>query len=143
MNNITVLLMFLILFILCVFLIFLLFLQIQNQRKPSAPPNQPKRKTPTSDNITPPKSYITDEILKKALSYADSKQPIFPESSSPKSDSDCSTLKNQLEKQFYRMLNGDKKAAMRLIDSLQKKYPNQSEIWYWEKAISDLERDRR
>ncbi len=31
----------------------------------------------------------------------------------------------------------------RLIDQLKRQYPNKEEIWYYERAISDLERDRR
>lgn len=40
-------------------------------------------------------------------------------------------------------LNGDKAAANRLIASIQGKYPDKSADWHYEKAIADLERDRR
>ncbi|BAQ64187.1 hypothetical protein GM3709_952 [Geminocystis sp. NIES-3709] len=48
-----------------------------------------------------------------------------------------------LHKTLLRMMSNDQKAVKRLITNLKTKYPNQTEIWYWEKAISDLERDRR
>jgi hypothetical protein len=41
------------------------------------------------------------------------------------------------------MLSGDKKAAIRLLDNVQKKNPDKSYTWCQEKAIGDLERDRR
>jgi hypothetical protein len=40
------------------------------------------------------------------------------------------------------MLQGDRETAERLLQSLRYKYPDKSEGWYWEKAVSDLERDR-
>lgn len=40
------------------------------------------------------------------------------------------------------MIVGDKKVAERLIKQLRSKYPDETEAWYWEKAIYDLERDR-
>jgi hypothetical protein len=40
------------------------------------------------------------------------------------------------------MLGGNQETATRLLEHLRQKHPNKPEIWYWEKAISDLERDR-
>jgi len=41
------------------------------------------------------------------------------------------------------MLSGDRTAAERLVARERCLNPGQSEAWYWEKVISDLERDRR
>jgi hypothetical protein len=40
-------------------------------------------------------------------------------------------------------LGGDRERAERLVNQAKKKHPEMSEDWYWEKAIADLERDRR
>jgi hypothetical protein len=41
------------------------------------------------------------------------------------------------------MLRGDKKVALRLLKSVRKNNPGRSYVWYQEKVIRDLERDRR
>ncbi|GAB4209650.1 MAG: hypothetical protein Fur006_69590 [Coleofasciculaceae cyanobacterium] len=41
------------------------------------------------------------------------------------------------------MVGNDKALARRLVSSAQAGRPGQSENWYWEKAIYDLQRDRR
>lgn len=48
-----------------------------------------------------------------------------------------------LEDELVRLLNGDRTTANRLISSTRRKNPNQSEQWCREKAVYDLERDRR
>ena len=50
---------------------------------------------------------------------------------------------NNLRKTLGSMLGGDQNTINRILDSLRRSYPNQSEAWYLEKAILDLERDRR
>lgn len=40
------------------------------------------------------------------------------------------------------LLNGDNRAALRLVSHNRKRFPGRPEDWYWEKAIYDLERDR-
>ncbi len=40
-------------------------------------------------------------------------------------------------------LVGNKASAYRLVDGLKRSNPNRSEKWCYEKAIRDLERDRR
>lgn len=41
------------------------------------------------------------------------------------------------------LLHGDIAQANRILASLRKRYPGKSEQWLYEKAILDLERDRR
>jgi hypothetical protein len=41
-----------------------------------------------------------------------------------------------------QLLNGDSRAATRLVRHARLKNPGRSEIWYLEKVIFDLERDR-
>jgi hypothetical protein len=48
-----------------------------------------------------------------------------------------------LEDELVRLLNGDRTTANRLLTSTRRKHPNQSEQWCHEKALYDLERDRR
>lgn len=49
----------------------------------------------------------------------------------------------RLRRQLYGLVSGQMELADRLLASARQKYPNQSEDWYWEKVIRDLERDRR
>ncbi len=46
-------------------------------------------------------------------------------------------------KQRLTNMAGNANVAQRLVQSLQVKYPGKPAAWYWEKAIFDLERDRR
>ncbi len=46
-------------------------------------------------------------------------------------------------KMLIRMVNGDEAIARRLVEGNMKKHPDKSPTWACDKAISDLERDRR
>ena len=48
-----------------------------------------------------------------------------------------------LRRQLIRMVAGDRALAERLVRLVKEKNPGQDENWYWEKTISDLEKDRR
>lgn len=52
-------------------------------------------------------------------------------------------LDTGLNKQLLIMLNGDEKAALRLLRYVRKNNPGKNYVWYQEKVIRDLERDRR
>lgn len=52
-------------------------------------------------------------------------------------------LDRGLDKQLLIMLGGDKKAALRLLRNARKNNPGKSYLWYHEKVIRDIERDRR
>ena len=63
---------------------------------------------------------------------------------SPKSQpSNSAEPSPQLTRQLYNLICGDMELADRLLTKVRQKYPNQSEDWYWEKVIRDLERDRQ
>jgi len=49
---------------------------------------------------------------------------------------------NSMRRELIRMA-GNAQVAERLINNLRAKHPGETERWYWEKAIFDLERDRR
>jgi hypothetical protein len=49
----------------------------------------------------------------------------------------------ELERRFLVMLGGQRETAIRLLASIQTRYPDRDEQWWLEKALSDLERDRR
>lgn len=49
----------------------------------------------------------------------------------------------QIQQKLLAMVGGDRHIVQRLITNVKRKYPHQTELWYWEKAIEDLERDRR
>ena len=65
-------------------------------------------------------------------------QQIKQQKSQPKSK-----LNRSLDKQLLTMLGGDKKTALRLLRNARKNHPGRSYLWYHEKVIRDLSRDRR
>ncbi len=52
-------------------------------------------------------------------------------------------LDNSLNKRLLTMLGGDEKAALRLLRNVRQNNPGKSYMWYQEKVIRDLQRDRR
>jgi hypothetical protein len=44
---------------------------------------------------------------------------------------------------LMRLVNGNQAVADRLVQRVRSQNPDRSEQWWWEKAIYDLERDRR
>lgn len=47
-----------------------------------------------------------------------------------------------LQNRLLVLLAGDWSTAERLVGSARRRHPGQTEDWYWEKAIYDLQRDR-
>jgi len=62
--------------------------------------------------------------------------------SSRKQAPPSSTVSRELENKLVRLVQ-DRGIALRLVDKLQRTFPGKPESWYWEKAINDLDRDRR
>jgi len=50
---------------------------------------------------------------------------------------------NRMKSRLVSLLSGDTAAADRLIEQAKQNNPGMPEDWYWERAIADLERDRR
>ncbi len=48
----------------------------------------------------------------------------------------------ELRQRLFNLVQGNWDLAGRLLESARRNYPGQSEDWYWEKVIYDLERDR-
>ncbi|MEM6253645.1 MAG: hypothetical protein AAF821_12060 [Cyanobacteria bacterium P01_D01_bin.156] len=44
---------------------------------------------------------------------------------------------------LMRLVNGNQAVAARLVERVRSQNPDRSEQWCWEKAIYDIERDRR
>ena len=53
------------------------------------------------------------------------------------------TLNPVLNQKILTMLGGDEKVALRLLRGVRRSNPGRSYVWYQEKVIRDLERDRR
>ncbi|MEN9520663.1 MAG: hypothetical protein RLZZ381_3251 [Cyanobacteriota bacterium] len=68
---------------------------------------------------------------------------LFQQIQQQKSSKSKYKLDRSLDKQLLTMLGGDKKAALRLLRYVRKNNPGKSYLWYHEKVIRDLERDRR
>lgn len=46
-------------------------------------------------------------------------------------------------RQLLRLVHGNQAMARRLVSQVKVRYPHQSDQWCWEKAIYDIQRDRR
>ena len=46
-------------------------------------------------------------------------------------------------RQLLRLVGGSATVAQRLVSEVQERNPGRTEQWCWEKAIYDIERDRR
>lgn len=47
------------------------------------------------------------------------------------------------QRQLLRLVHGNRAVAQRLVAQVQTRYPQHPEQWCWEKAIYDIQRDRR
>lgn len=54
-----------------------------------------------------------------------------------------STVSRDVQNRLLNMVSGDMAVASRLLQLARSSHPNKPEQWIWEKAIFDLERDRR
>lgn len=52
-------------------------------------------------------------------------------------------VSSAVQRRLLRLVGDDRKIASGLVERLRQRYPGMPEDWYWEKAIYDLERDRR
>lgn len=81
--------------------------------------------SPSFPNGNPPQSQVSGVISN------------IPNSPPPKA------INPSLENKLVGLLAGDIDAAERLVAKVKQEYPGMPENWYWERAIADLERDRR
>ena len=63
--------------------------------------------------------------------------------SKPKQLVHASRPDKQKQRRLLMLLAGNQNAATRLVNSARQRHPGQTEDWYWEKVLYDLERDRR
>lgn len=52
-------------------------------------------------------------------------------------------ISSAVQRKLLRLVGDDRQIAAGLVARLRQKHPGMPEDWYWEKAIYDLERDRR
>ncbi len=74
-------------------------------------------------------------LFGKAISQSNSRQKPSSKAHSPQMVA--------LQKELLTLVYGNQKVANRLVTHIHKKYPHKDKIWCLEKAISDLEKDRR
>ncbi len=53
------------------------------------------------------------------------------------------SVRGSTRRELLRLVGGNQDVAQRLVDQVQLRNPNHSEQWCWEKAIYDIQRDRR
>lgn len=88
------------------------------------------------------RQYHIQELVRQGKERAKRQQRQAPKSR-PTTETRRETANPQLWNQLITMVQGDTAAATRLVRHEQARHPNQSEKWLVEKAIWQLERDRR
>ena len=63
--------------------------------------------------------------------------------SSQGQNSSSGKVNRSTRQQLMRLVNGNQAVADRLISRVRSQHPDRSEQWWWEKAIYDIQRDRR
>ena len=53
------------------------------------------------------------------------------------------SVNGSTQRELLRLVGGNRDVAQRLVEQVQLRNPNHSEQWCWEKAIYDIQRDRR
>lgn len=53
------------------------------------------------------------------------------------------SVRTQTQRQLLRLVHGNRAVAQRLVHQIRLQNPGRSEQWCWEKAIYDIQRDRR
>ncbi|HIK45606.1 MAG TPA: hypothetical protein IGR64_12095 [Leptolyngbyaceae cyanobacterium M65_K2018_010] len=52
-------------------------------------------------------------------------------------------VRRQTQRELLRLVGGNQALAQRLVEEIHHRHPDHTEQWCWEKAIYDIERDRR
>lgn len=63
--------------------------------------------------------------------------------SAPSLPRGSSSVPRATRQRLMRLVNGNQSVAARLVQRVRSQNPDRSEQWCWEKAIYDIERDRR
>ena len=69
-------------------------------------------------------------------------QEWYQESTQGVSFTKVAPVSAQLRNKLFSLVGGNRNLAARLLAQARQKYPGNSETWYYEKVIYDLERDR-
>ncbi|WP_346290795.1 hypothetical protein [Sphaerothrix gracilis] len=72
---------------------------------------------------------------RRSRAYRPRRQPPRPASQT--------AVGRQTQRELLRLTNGNQAVALRLVDRVKMQNPGRSEQWCWEKAIYDIQRDRR
>ncbi|ASC72854.1 hypothetical protein XM38_038140 [Halomicronema hongdechloris C2206] len=57
--------------------------------------------------------------------------------------SDPNRVSRHSQRELLRLVHGNRAVALRLVATVRQQNPGRSEQWCWEKAIYDIQRDRR
>ncbi|MDX2212263.1 MAG: hypothetical protein SFY66_03130 [Oculatellaceae cyanobacterium bins.114] len=87
------------------------------------------------------KLYTPDGVGQTAIASLDSTTPLIP---LPDALTQAAAIEvpPALQERLLHMMSGDRIAAQRLLTHTRSKHPGHTEVWYWEKVVEDLERDR-
>ena len=73
----------------------------------------------------------------------DKSDPPVPDRFSTETPKRSSTVTRQIKAKLEKLCGSDYRLAHRLVEGVQVDHPDRSEQWCWEKAVWDMERDRR
>lgn len=66
-----------------------------------------------------------------------------PQAIHSQTQSSSTSVSRRTRQQLLRLVNGNRAVALRLVEKVKERNPKRSEQWCWEKAIYDIQRDRR
>ncbi|MBD2388813.1 hypothetical protein [Cylindrospermum sp. FACHB-282] len=93
--------------------------------------------------MIPATRFLTLDAEEAGRMFADLFSGLFQPRSRDNFNFSRKSRKQELRADLLVLLKGDAATARRLLNGACQRYPGRTEIWYLEKVISDLERDRR
>ena len=109
--------------------------QIQEQRRQHA--------MQADRNRIREKSQRKESDQKTHACPIDKSDPPVPDRSSTERPKRSSTVTRQIKSKLEKLCGSDYRLAQRLVEGIQVDHPERAEQWCWEKAVWDMERDRR
>ena len=111
------------------------YVEANKNSRPSASTQAPRRKSSLNQRRAEYEQELAERMKSKGMAPKTSQKP---SPSVPKRDISVAKFR-----QLTKMVNGQEDVARRLIENNLKLFPDKSTDWACEKAITDLERDRR
>lgn len=116
--------------------------ELQSQQKAKLKPISSYRNPYSSRPRTTPTATLTNSIP-RTVKAPDTFKPPKTLAPTPPRPHATPTVNRALQEKLLELVQGDQQVAARLLQHVRSTNPTRSEQWCWEKALWDLERDRR